>query len=735
MRIPRFLAGYPLVFIGIVAAFVLCGALAITLLRESAGPAFPVTVFGNARNAEADVSWVRNTESVALRQANLAAINLLPLTAADLARSATPTTAADSLYAALAGGSRRMLERARAAVRTQQQETALALYDTLAARHPENRALLLEHASVFASLGRHSDAAKLLRARMDDFPTDASIRLLAANNLWWSGAAFAADSVLDLVLALEPDLAEAHELRATIRPTMTPDVATAVRWAAADSGATEQLLAARALVANERYGEALAYYRRAIANSAQDSLLLELASAAAAADSLALLETVTRQYVARHPTDTDALLRVAQAYTWQQDYPRALSLYSELIAQQPSWIEARRERANVLLWSGRNDDAARELEVLLSMRPGDASAHKLLGDLASYRADWTTAREHYLAAARTQPLDPAITAGLTHAEHQIEAARVAALPQPAASAYVTTLAAYTDNQGFGFMHAEARRSFRSGRAAAAILAQQSVLRKSSAGVASMNPGYGVRFEGSYFPAERIMIGGSIGTEQFDLIGGFNSWSAEVSFFDYLGVDTRVEYEREPAARRTTSLVALYAETTSDVLRVSANAQHGRWSAWGQVEGERLESTLGGTDRILASASVQRRMSDAITAGLSISAQRADGAAPILPEWGALYWSPEYYVEPAVSLGYRRSLGSAWQAGATVAAGAGIIKERADAERRFQGNIVPTGSARLDLSYTHGPWSVSVGGAYGGALQQPGYRAGTFTLQASYTLPR
>jgi len=134
-----------------------------------------------------------------------------------------------------------------------------------------------------------------------------------------------------------------------------------------------------------------------------------------------------------------------------------------------------------------------------------------------------------------------------------------------------------------------------------------------------------------------------------------------------------------------------------------------------------------------SARLTRSLTNNLSAAVSISGLRARSSAPVLPEWGSLYWAPEYYVEPGLGLAYNTPLSGGFSLGAGAHMGYAFMRERLGAQR-FQGTGVPVFGGTLDLRYHTGPWSFDLSAGYGGAVTE-GYRAGSLRLQATYKTGR
>jgi tetratricopeptide (TPR) repeat protein len=727
-------AAYPLAFVALLGLMVVLGAVATSLLF-SREPAYSVRVFGDAAYAgSATPGAIRPAEGAMIARGRIDRAQLLPLPAVISGRA----TKGDPVYESLAqSGAHPLLERARLAAQRGQHLLSTEVYRSLNSLLPDHRGLLVEHAAVLAAFDRHVDAAALLLSKLDRFPHDVELRFLAAQNLSWSDQLLAADSVLGLVLELQPDHAAALLLRHTIRPLAQPDLNTAVRWVNERNGPFENLLAARAYVRAQHYAAAVPHYRAALAPiEASDSLMTEAASAALAADSISFLHDITQRELAHRPDNVEALLRLARAYSWRGDYNQALPLYDRvlLLSAEPS---TRLEKANVLMWAGREAEARIELEGVVAVEPQRAEPHKLLGDLAYYRGDWSAARRHYTEAGYRNAFYPGLSEARLRAdagEAAEAAARLAQQPLGSAESYAVTLDSYADNQAFRWMSLQGMRGF---RVTANTMVNLKARHQLTDGVAagSLNqtsPGFGFSVEAQRQSTPNVLFSASAGLDRFPDYGTFVTGSARITVYDLLGLTTALEYVHEPAVRRVLSLGSLQEHTMADAVRLTAHTTRGDWSLWSEVQAAHLGSRQGSTQRLDATASVTRTLTERLSARVSISALTTTRAAPAT-DWGPLYWSPVSYVEPTIGLQYEASLRGPLKVTGTLRGGAAFVRER-EGDRRFSQSVIPVASANLDVRYAAGAWALGVGAGYGGSLQS-GYRAGSLRVQASYTLPR
>lgn len=725
-------AAYPVALVAVVLLMALIGAMAISMLITG-DPAFPVKVFGNARGVVTpSIASIRPNAREALPQGSVRRLQLLPLPPAVVAPSWTAdgdVGPADAVYqAASALGAQDALDRARAAASRGDRATAKRLYEELARRGVAPRALLIERASVLASFGEHAEAAALLRAALPRFRGDRELGMLAAQNAWWAQQPFVADSLLENVFGLDSADADAKRLRRTIRSSVEAPLTVAERWARESADARLQLGYARALVRAQRFGASIAPYRLALADPAvrTDSLLLEAASAATAADSVQALEELTERYLARRPADTEALLRLARAYSWRGDYTTALRHYARIPRMDPAF---RYEVAQALVWSRRETEAARLLEDVVAASPAHADAWKLLGDLAAWRGDWTQATAYYTQATRVQPGLAGLAEALTAAQAQAEEARRARFAGLPTDTYQVAMDGFADNQGFRWATTRASRAFVGAGASFRVTAQHQVLESGPTGLRTRNPGASARVDATVRLRDAGQLDATGGVESYAGVRNFPVLGLAATVYDVFDMRVTAEVRHQPAAFRVASLAALQARATSTLLGIGASASRGKLAVWTRAEGERIATITGDARRVSGVVALQRSLGPRLGATAGVSALAYDRAAPQVPGFGSAFWSPRYYVEPSVGVTYRTPVGGAWTLGTGATAGYGLVGERAE-DRRFDRAAVPTGALSADLTYRTRRWDVGIEGSSGGAVAG-GYRSNALRVQATY----
>jgi tetratricopeptide (TPR) repeat protein len=719
---------YSAVLLVLLIGILLAGSYALSMLVHGS-PAYPVKMFGHATlSAElVDAQHIRG-KPAELAEGRLPSIVKLPAPAAyDAAGGAAGASADDPARALLRSREMRLLDQARLFNQAEEWDRSLRLYDALLSAHPGVSALSLERAHVLTWAGRNEAAAAALleiaRARHD-----AAIAFEAAQNYWWAGRLLAADSALALVLAWQPAYPGAVALREQVRSLSSPDLATARAWAR-EGGLTEQLLYGRALVAAAQYADAITPYRRALALGAADSVQLELAAAASAADSTVVAVNAMRAYLSLHPDDVDTRLALARQYAWAEQYDAALHEYDRLVADGRSDLAL--ERAQTLVWSGAAEAGAQALRVFLASDSLQPDAWRLLGDVERWSAHPERALAAYRTAARLQPGDPDLPLQIAAVEQEISLARRAGLPPSAANIRVEGM---HDTDGFTYVQTRAEQFMSTDWGGFRLAALSTLPSRSFGGGTSTSSGYGGAANVVFRPLKGVQLDGGATVQHFTDIDTFLGWNAGATWQNAAGTSVHAGFVREPAVRRTGTMLSLQARTVSERIELLASGRLGQWGWSAQAERERLASDLGDTRRSAGAVGVNYAVTPNVSLDARVSALATSAASPALPGFGALYWAPERYLESTAGVSLRSTPRNGLSVGGTVAGGYALTRERPGPGARFNEPGLPIFAVSADITYQRGPWSVVFNAGYGGAVRR-GYRSLNSALGISYALPR
>ncbi len=620
---------------------------------------------------------------------------------------------------------------------------ALRIYDRLAAAAPSDTALLHERARVLAWDGRPAEAAEALTPLLRRSPADAALLLERARYLWWAGDGRAADSALTAAIVADPALPGADALRREIRTTLDPSVAVAERWLRDDSGAPMHLALGRALAREDRPAEALREYALAQAMGAfPDSLHLEIASVALAADSPAVAVAELEVYRADHPADREVAVRLARAYGWAGETERAVAIYDRLLRQDPD-ASLRYERAALYASSPEWRRAEPDLRALVQDDPRDARSMKLLGDLSRWDGEWSEAAGWYDRAAAIDPTIEGLADGRAEAERELagapaEDARVAAgkgapgiggVANPIGAVWSLNAEAFGDNQDFLWYEATARAGWSTGPGLLGVSVYQGSSRGDLAGRLSPHiQAWGAGAFGRRLMGRDVLVAGEAGFRWFDGLRAVPALRASIGSASLWPERLQLELSYGPAVRRAASLAALQADVRSTLLTGTAERYGDRWGVAAEGETERLSSSLGGTWRFAGNVTVQRLLAPGLYGVGSLGFVGTNAAAPLLADVGPLYWTPQYYIAPQLGMRYEATPAESWRATLRFAPGYAWVHEQG-ADRRFNRERLPFLSTGLDIVYAPAPWDAGLSLDWTGALGD-GYRAGALRLWVS-----
>ncbi len=99
------------------------------------------------------------------------------------------------------------------------------------------------------------------------------------------------------------------------------------------------------------------------------ALLLKLGDLRQRLQDLAGAQRAFARALALRPDAQEARLRLAEALTWSQEYPQAISLLEEILAARPDQVQARLRLARILGVQGRNQEAIAQYRLALGEKP------------------------------------------------------------------------------------------------------------------------------------------------------------------------------------------------------------------------------------------------------------------------------------------------------------------------------------------------------------------------------
>jgi len=612
-------------------------------------------------------------------------------------------------------------ERARAHSAAGDWVAAIRAYDRLLALEPRSTALAWERARVLAWSGRGREAAAAARAA--GATDDPAVRLEVARFLSWDGDAAGADSVLATIHV--PAMAAAVDsVRSRVRSTAEPDAALAARWIAVRDGPHERLLLARALVREGRAAAAVPQFQLAVDDPVTpDAVLLELADAAVAADSVERAARALDRYVRRNPDDHRSRLRLARVYSWTGEFPASRREYEALLARGDD-PALRLELARVDAWAGEFGRAEAALRRLVREAPRDAEPMQLLGDVARWRGDGEEARRWYL---RVQQLEPG-REGLAEAIAALGAERPdgndAAVQ--AGDRWTGSVDAFGDTERFRWLSSRASREWDAGRGTLRFGVRQDLLDGAAPEGTGTEAGYGAELGGSVPVGARIEVAAGVGIRGFGSGVRFGTLEAGV-VTAVPGGKLSLAYRHEPAVRRVATAAALRAGVVSDAVALTASLPLGSWHLWSQLEAERLRSEAAATGRATGGLSLSRPIAGGLSGVVSLGAISTDGASPVLDGWGPLYWAPQWYVAPAAGAVFDTALSDRLSVRVRMLPGYAWFRERDGVDRRFADDRTLTLGTGVEARYQAPGWLLELGGDWGGGIES-GYHASALSVR-------
>jgi thioredoxin-like negative regulator of GroEL len=621
---------------------------------------------------------------------------------------------------------------------------AAAELDTLLAAG-ESAELLAELVRARALAGHYGAAADAAARLLEIRPHDHELRLERGRYLWWAGRLPESDRELSRLLAAAPSHSEARSLQLQVRTGIEPSVELAATWLDEADSPENRLSLARALVRAEDHGRALEHYRVALerdAALATDSALVreavDVADAAGEADPAAPAghqDEVIRfleRYLAVADRPAPAFrLRLARALAWA-DRPDAAAVYAAYLAERPAHVDARMERARFLTWSDTSyhAEARAELDRVLAADPQRAEALKLLGDLDRWAGHPELALERYRRARALAPELESLDESVRLAR-EMRAAELA-YRDATTVAWALELDAFSDTEGFDWVGSGVRRDWRIGRHALSLrLSQGWGSGQPLAGPGLGSLGFGAVVGGRLFLAPGWAALGELGAISFDDADTFLTWLAGAEYADAATLG-RLRFSRAPAVREAATMAALQAGATLDRLHLEASRETGPWRVATDLQLQRFSAAAGDADRYAGMLVVDRLLGGTgIAVGPMIRAIASPHQAPFLQDWGILYWTPDHYLAPALSVRYGGEIAQGLWLGLRAAPGVAFIDEGQDGAGRYDDGATAILETGVTLGYRRGPWRVEVSGDWGGALPD-GYNASGLRIQFSRT---
>lgn len=596
---------------------------------------------------------------------------------------------------------------------------ALARMEAYLEAHPEDLSVHRERARTLALAGRPAAARAAFEelVRRGGAPVD---RLALARSLRDAGEVAPAVELYRGLIAERPsDLDLRHELaRLYMWAERYPEAKAELRHlvAAAPRVGRYRLDLARVLYWDDRPAEA----REVLASMPGDAP--EAGEAAALDSELARLLTPPPEPEPEPPT----LVERARAAAVAEDLRAAAGLYDRAVAEAPGDSALARERvdfiqyrledpeaaivaleaygarfgldadgryrlAELYVWTGRYDEARRELEALVRDHPDRADAWGLLGDAYRYADERGAARGAYERALAREPAETRAVAGIA----ELDRLRGATIASREPVGYGPSASLFTDSDDFLRLDLAGSLARVGPEFAADLTAGWRRLEgRDLVGALSEDEGAFAELEAARWWSEAsLRTAARIGVDYLDASGTEPTFGLAVARFARSGASLSVDYEHGPGYLQTYTLESAVAEVTADRVEVAAYTPLGE--AWGL-------STLGEAARLSGGGATNTRLGGAATVtrqlGAWLSADvgtRVLGFTDPAPAPGRrLYWDPElFWANTAgLTLGRARAEGLGFRL--RLSGGAAWADERDAAEAGW----IPQYGAEAGLSW-------------------------------------
>lgn len=114
---------------------------------------------------------------------------------------------------------------------------------------------------------------------------------------------------------------------------------------------------------------------------------------------------ILRRHRAAHPDDGDAIRLLSQTLYWLKDFQGARALYDSAIVLHPDDVTLRLQYARMLMETGDSQHAREIVAPLVAGTSPDPRATSLLGTMAYWEGDFTTAERLFRETLAVDPLD------------------------------------------------------------------------------------------------------------------------------------------------------------------------------------------------------------------------------------------------------------------------------------------------------------------------------------------
>ncbi|HLG59062.1 MAG TPA: tetratricopeptide repeat protein [Vicinamibacterales bacterium] len=285
-------------------------------------------------------------------------------------------------------------------------EDALARADAALKLQPENTQAHVLRGNALAGLSSFDEALKAIEEAIRLNPTQGNTFTNLGLVQLARGRRVEAEAAFKKAVDLSPGSVEAHLALGNFywsvgKPDETERAFSGALRAQPDSGPANRAMAALA-VATGRYRDAEPYLRRMADSSTDPNVMFGLIdyylASGRAKEAIERLETM------RKTGDSPVLgQRLARAYAAAGDTTKASALVEQVLASNPTAVEAQLLKGQLLLSAGKRDDAFATVRSAATANPSSAEAQFALGRMYASRGDVSAAETAFREVLRINP--------------------------------------------------------------------------------------------------------------------------------------------------------------------------------------------------------------------------------------------------------------------------------------------------------------------------------------------
>jgi len=112
-----------------------------------------------------------------------------------------------------------------------------------------------------------------------------------------------------------------------------------------------------------------------------------------------------RQIIAQDPTNLDAAYQLGNYLAWDRRYEEALKVFEEILVKEPKYKDAEIGIARVYAWKGDQENAIKKYQEILIRYPKNFEAYQGLGLLALWINDFEKSIDYFKKALAVNPED------------------------------------------------------------------------------------------------------------------------------------------------------------------------------------------------------------------------------------------------------------------------------------------------------------------------------------------